>query len=136
MNDEHRSEGRPVLTVRFDDALMFAADLHRHQTRKGTAIPYVSHLLAVASIVLEHGGREDEAIAALLHDGPEDQGGQATLDVIRDRFGESVAGIYQRRRPGPLADTVAEHVERLAAAIHPDGTAAAGGLPGATEAPR
>ena len=58
-------------------ALSFAASLHRDQSRKASDVPYVAHLLAVASIVLEHGGGEDEAIAALLHDAIEDQGGYA-----------------------------------------------------------
>jgi GTP pyrophosphokinase len=81
------------LSVRFEEALVFAAQLHATQTRKGTGIPYVSHLLAVASIVLEHGGDEDEAIAALLHDAIEDQGGVATGEEIRRRFGDRVAEI-------------------------------------------
>jgi (p)ppGpp synthase/HD superfamily hydrolase len=82
-----------MLSPRFTEALAFAAELHRDQVRKGTTIPYVSHLLATASIVLEHGGGEDEAIAALLHDAVEDQGGLPTLERIRARFGEAVAGI-------------------------------------------
>ena len=82
-----------MLTDRFDDALAFAARLHREQTRKGTAIPYVSHLLAVCGLVLENGGDEDAAIGALLHDAVEDQGGRATLDIIRTRYGEAVAAI-------------------------------------------
>ena len=82
-----------VLTSRFDRALVYAHDAHRGQIRKGTAIPYVSHLLAVVSLVLEDGGDEDEAIAALLHDAVEDQGGTARLDDIRDKFGNRVAGI-------------------------------------------
>ncbi len=72
---------------------MYAARLHARQRRKGGPIPYVAHLLAVASLVLEAGGDEDEAIAALLHDAVEDQGGQPTLAAIRARFGERVAGI-------------------------------------------
>jgi len=79
------------LTTRFDDALVFTARLHAQQTRKGTVIPYLSHLLAVASLVIEQGGSEDEAIAALLHDAVEDQGGEATRQEIRRRFGEAVA---------------------------------------------
>jgi (p)ppGpp synthase/HD superfamily hydrolase len=79
--------------MRFDDALVYASQLHRDQARKGTPIPYVSHLLAVAAIVLEHGGTEDEAIAALLHDAVEDQGGAETREAIRVRFGENVADI-------------------------------------------
>jgi (p)ppGpp synthase/HD superfamily hydrolase len=67
------AEARPVLTARFGEALCLAVGLHRRQARKGTAIPYASHLLAVAASVLEHGGGEDQAIAALLHDALEDQ---------------------------------------------------------------
>ena len=70
-----------------------ASQLHASQKRKCTSIPYVSHLLAVSSLVLEHGGGEDQAIAALLHDALEDQGGLPTLDKIRDRFGDVVAKI-------------------------------------------
>lgn len=81
------------LTERFEQALVYAARLHAGQIRKGSGVPYVSHLLAVAGLVLETGGDEDEAIAALLHDGPEDQGGRATLAEIRQRFGQRVAGI-------------------------------------------
>lgn len=82
-----------MLTARFEVALAFAARLHAGQLRKGTQIPYVSHLLAVAGLVLEHGGGEDEAIAALLHDAIEDQGGAATREVIRRLFGEEVTEI-------------------------------------------
>lgn len=82
-----------ALSPRFREALDWAADLHRSQVRKGTDIPYVSHLLAVASLVLEHGGDEDQAIAALLHDAAEDQGGAPILEEIRLRFGDAVAEI-------------------------------------------
>jgi (p)ppGpp synthase/HD superfamily hydrolase len=82
-----------MLTNRYDDAFRYARDLHDGQTRKGTAIPYISHLMTVSAIVLEHGGDEDQAIAALLHDAAEDQGGAATLAAIRERFGDAVAGI-------------------------------------------
>jgi (p)ppGpp synthase/HD superfamily hydrolase len=81
------------LTERFEEALGFAARLHAEQKRKGTEIPYVAHLLAVASIALEHGADEDEAIAALLHDAVEDQGGAETREEIRRRFGDRVAEI-------------------------------------------
>ena len=84
---------RRMLTGRFSEALVLATALHRDQVRKGGAIPYISHLLAVCSIVLEHGGDEDEAIAALLHDGPEDQGGEATLELIGRLFGGRVMSI-------------------------------------------
>lgn len=81
------------LTDRFADALGFAERLHRNQTRKGNKIPYIAHLLAVAATVLEWGGDEDTAIAALLHDAVEDQGGLATADLIRERFGDLVVQL-------------------------------------------
>ena len=81
------------LSPRYEAALVMAAQLHATQKRKGTNIPYVSHLLAVSSLVLEHGGTEDQAIAALLHDAVEDQGGLATLEKIRSHFGNAVAEI-------------------------------------------
>lgn len=81
------------LGSRFHDALVYAAQLHVAQWRKGSGAPYVAHLLGVASIVLEHGGNEDEAIGALLHDAVEDQGGRPRLAEIRERFGPAVAEI-------------------------------------------
>lgn len=81
------------LSTRFEEALVLATCLHADQTRKGTAIPYISHLLAVTAIVLEHGGNEDEAIAALLHDAIEDQGGATTREEIRRQFGDRVVEI-------------------------------------------
>ena len=80
-------------TEKLDEALVYASDIHRDQTRKGTGVPYLTHLLAVAAIVGENGGTEDEVIAALLHDAPEDAGGEARLENIRLRFGGAVAGI-------------------------------------------
>lgn len=82
-----------ILTERFDNALAYASALHRTQVRKGTQIPYISHLMAVSSLVIEHGGNEDQAIAGLLHDAAEDQGGEATLRDIRTRYGDAVADI-------------------------------------------
>lgn len=81
------------LTDRFSEALTLAERLHRAQRRKGGEIPYVSHLLAVTALVLEHGGTQDEAIAALLHDAVEDQGGPATRAAIAARFGEHMARV-------------------------------------------
>ena len=81
------------LTARFAEALKYAAEVHEGQVRKGTNVPYVSHVLAVCSLVLEDGGGEDEAIGALLHDAVEDGGGQPRLDDIRRRFGDRVARI-------------------------------------------
>lgn len=86
-------KAEPVLTERFAKAFDYAFHLHRHQVRKGTPVPYIAHLMAVASLVIENGGDEDEAIAALLHDAVEDQGGQATLAEIRRQFGDRVAEI-------------------------------------------
>lgn len=83
----------PRLGERFDAALGYAAKLHRTQTRKAGDVPYVGHLLSVAGLVIEAGGTEDQAIAALLHDGPEDQGGEQTLAEIRAKFGDAVADI-------------------------------------------
>jgi (p)ppGpp synthase/HD superfamily hydrolase len=82
-----------MLTDRFDDALAYASRIHRGQRRKGTDIPYISHLLGTAAIALENGADEDQAIAALLHDAVEDQGGAARLADIRARFGDRVAEI-------------------------------------------
>lgn len=86
---------RTALTARFRDALGFAAVLHADQVRKGSGIPYVAHLLAVAAIVIEEGGIEDLAIAALLHDAAEDQGGSEILVRIRSLYGESVAAVVE-----------------------------------------
>ena len=84
-----------ALSERFCDALVFAARLHANQRRKLSGEPYVAHLLRVAGIVLEHGADEDEAIAALLHDAVEDQGGAATGRIIGERFGPRVAEIVR-----------------------------------------
>ena len=83
------------LTSRFDQALNYAVLIHAGQTRKGTNIPYLAHLLGVVSIALEHGANEDEAIGALLHDAGEDAGGDGRIEDIRHRFGAAVADIVQ-----------------------------------------
>jgi (p)ppGpp synthase/HD superfamily hydrolase len=83
------------LTNRFSAALTFASQLHATQLRKGSGVPYAAHLLSVTGIVLQYGGREDEAIAALLHDAVEDQGGLPVLEKIRSRFGAEVAAIVE-----------------------------------------
>jgi (p)ppGpp synthase/HD superfamily hydrolase len=95
---EHTEQ--PKLTSRFEEALTYAARAHWRQIRKvapdeagAPEIPYVAHLLAVASLVLEHGGGEDAAIAALLHDVVEDAGGPARRDDVRARFGDEVTRI-------------------------------------------
>jgi (p)ppGpp synthase/HD superfamily hydrolase len=87
---------RPVkLGPRFLRAFEFAAEKHKGQTRKASTIPYIAHLMGVASIVLEAGGDEDLAIAALLHDVVEDCGGASTLKEIRRRFGARVAKVVE-----------------------------------------
>lgn len=83
------------LTVRFQEALVYAATIHAGQLRKETSIPYIAHLLAVTAIALEHGATEDEAIGALLHDAGEDAGGGARIADIRRRFGSAVADIVE-----------------------------------------
>lgn len=82
-----------ILTQRFEQALVYATRLHAQQTRKVTGVPYISHLLSVTALVLEAGGNEDEAIAALLHDAVEDQGGAATRAELCQLFGEQVVAI-------------------------------------------
>lgn len=104
------TSGSPKLSSRFEEALTYAARAHWRHIRKVTPrakgdgepahdptqeIPYVAHLLAVTSLVLEHGGGEDEAIAALLHDAIEDAGGPARRDDIRARFGDEIVRLVE-----------------------------------------
>ena len=93
MEDNQRRDDTRMLTKRFDEAFAFAHDLHRRQTRKAAGTPYIAHLMSVAALVVEHGGDEDQAIAGLLHDAVEDQGGEETLALVRARFGDGVAAI-------------------------------------------
>jgi GTP pyrophosphokinase len=88
-----KSQKVTPLGARFERALLFATRKHAGQHRKGTTVPYVAHLLSVAGLVLEAGGDEDLAIAALLHDVVEDCGGAPMLKEIRRRFGERVAHV-------------------------------------------
>jgi (p)ppGpp synthase/HD superfamily hydrolase len=81
------------MTERFTEAMAYAAELHNEQIRKGSRVPYIAHLLSVTALALEHGANEDEAIAALLHDAIEDQGGDATRQEIRRRFGDTITEI-------------------------------------------
>lgn len=91
-----RDRAHDLMSPTFLDALAYASALHREQRRKGTETPYVSHLLAVAAIVMERGGTETQAVAALLHDAIEDhpRGGK-TRQEIQERFGEDVLAIVQ-----------------------------------------
>ncbi len=110
------------LTSRFAQAVALAVELHGAQRRKVSGGPYVAHLLKVAGIALDHGADEDEAIAALLHDAVEDQGGAAARDEIRRRFGDRVAEIVdavsdtdQTPKP-PWRQRKDRHIEHLASA--------------------
>jgi len=103
-------------------ALVYASRLHRNQNRKGTRVPYITHLLAVAAIVGENGGTENEVVAALLHDAPEDKGGEATLEDVRARFGDEVAKIvagctdtYEDPKP-PWRERKEDYVAHLSGA--------------------
>jgi (p)ppGpp synthase/HD superfamily hydrolase len=88
-----RAQKNSLLGPRFEQAFQFAAQKHSGQTRKASTIPYLAHLIGVASLVLEAGGDEDLAIAALLHDVVEDCGGAPMLRAVRRRFGARVAKI-------------------------------------------
>ena len=105
---------------KFKRAVVYAARVHGDHYRKGTRVPYVTHLLAVAAIVGENGGTEDEVVAALLHDAPEDRGGEARLGDIRLRFGDAVAEIvagctdtYEDPKP-PWRERKERHLAHLA----------------------
>jgi (p)ppGpp synthase/HD superfamily hydrolase len=107
---------------KFERALVYAARVHGDHYRKGTSVPYVTHLLAVAAIVGENGGTEDEVVAALLHDAPEDRGGEARLRDISLRFGDAVAGIvagctdtYEDPKP-PWRERKERHLAHLSGA--------------------
>jgi (p)ppGpp synthase/HD superfamily hydrolase len=89
------SDGSGGFGEAFDRALAYAADLHRADVRKGSGIPYIGHLLGVCALVIEDGGGETEAVAALLHDAAEDHGGAARLEEIRASFGDEVAAIVR-----------------------------------------
>lgn len=84
---------KTFLTEKFETAVVYATRLHANQRRKTSGIPYISHLLSVAALVLEAGGSEEEAIAALLHDAVEDQGGSKTREEILGIFGNEIIAI-------------------------------------------
>jgi (p)ppGpp synthase/HD superfamily hydrolase len=96
MSPKHPTGSTPPFSSHFDDALTYTIRLHASQVRKGSTIPYISHLLAVCSLVIEDGGDEEEAIAALLHDAIEDhpRNGKTSAE-IRSRFGERVLEIVE-----------------------------------------
>jgi len=94
-DDAKLAYSTPKLGARFEDALLFASRKHNGQTRKQSQVPYVAHLLSVTALVLEAGGDEDQAIAAVLHDVVEDCGGAPVLAEMRERFGIRVADIVE-----------------------------------------
>lgn len=99
--------GSGPLSSRYDEALAYASEHHRKQLRKGSRVPYLTHLMSVSALVLEHGGSEDQAIAGLLHDAVEDAPkgtGGTVLTEIRERFGEDVADIVRACSDGLDAD--------------------------------
>jgi (p)ppGpp synthase/HD superfamily hydrolase len=109
-----------TFSKKFAAALGYAAELHARQFRKRTGRPYIGHLLAVTSITIEYGGDEEMAIAALLHDAVEDQGGLPRLREIRRKFGKRVAHIvdgctdsYTQPKP-PWLERKRAYVARVA----------------------
>lgn len=115
------TKGKSLVTHRFIEALGYAARLHANQVRKRTERPYIGHLLSVTSIVIEYGGDEEMAIAALLHDAVEDQGGMSRLREIRRKFGARVARIvdgctdsYTEPKP-PWRERKRAYIRRVAA---------------------
>jgi (p)ppGpp synthase/HD superfamily hydrolase len=120
----------PTLTSRFQRAFTLASEIHATQLRKGTTVPYITHLMSVSALVLEHGGDEDAAIAGLLHDAVEDSGdGAATAVLIRQAFGEHVAdivlacsdaiGVEGQHKP-PWRERKASYIAHLAEQTDPD----------------
>ncbi len=110
------------LTERYADAVAYSATAHAAQRRKGTDIPYIAHLIAVSGSVIEAGGDEDQAIAGLLHDVVEDQGGLYRADDVRARFGDRVVDIVlgcsdstveDRKDKLPYAKRKAAHIAHL-----------------------
>jgi (p)ppGpp synthase/HD superfamily hydrolase len=116
------------LTEHFDRAVRYANRIHADQTRKGTDVPYMTHLLGVASLVLENGAQsEEEVIGALLHDAAEDQGGRPRLEDIREQFGEQVAHIvdactdsYESPKP-PWRERKEAYVTHVRERVEPGG---------------
>lgn len=100
----HPERPSAFLTRRFAEAVAYATALHATHVRKQTSVPYIGHLLGVASLVIEAGGDEDMAIAGLLHDAAEDQGGEARLDDIEARFDARVARIVRSCSDTLVAD--------------------------------
>jgi (p)ppGpp synthase/HD superfamily hydrolase len=115
---EGRVRMQSSLTGRFYRALVYVAAAHANQCRQGTKVPYVAHLLMAAGLVLDHGGNENEAIAALLHDTVAYQGGERRLRDIQQQFGDEVAAIVRAcsdidRDPEPWRQRTVHYLEHL-----------------------
>ena len=108
------------LSKRFLAAMEYATDLHKDQTRKSTDITYICHPMGVASLVLEAGGDEDLAIAALLHDIPEDCGGEARLIEISQMFGKRVERIVRGCSDSLVEDPEEKAPWRVRKEVHID----------------
>jgi (p)ppGpp synthase/HD superfamily hydrolase len=116
----------PPLYSRFEDALLYAIRLHRNDLRKGSTIPYIAHLLSVCALVLEDGGDEEEAIAALLHDALEDHPQEASREDMEKRFGPRVLSLvegstdtppgYKGGKKPPWKDRKRTYIERVRSA--------------------
>lgn len=117
-------EGQPkvILTGKYVKAISYANKHHKKQARKKTLIPYMSHCLAVSSLVLEAGGDEDQSIAGLLHDVAEDCGGEPRLVEIYNFFGRRVEKIVRgcsdsltksHENKAPWKERKVEHLEKL-----------------------
>lgn len=124
-----RAATAPLLTSRFQQGFALASQVHATQVRKGTTTPYLAHLMSVSALVLEHGGDEDSAIAALLHDAVEDAAdGTAMAVTIRDQFGDHIADIVLAcsdaiavpgRPKAPWRERKTSYLARLAAETDP-----------------
>ncbi|MCP4697273.1 MAG: HD domain-containing protein [Gammaproteobacteria bacterium] len=118
-----------LIGSRFKDALLYAVEIHGNDLRKGASIPYISHLLSVCALVLEDGGDEEEAIAALLHDSLEDHPEKVTKSILDSRFGSRVARLvelcsdtpsdYQGGPKPPWHERKTAYVERLRKEVYP-----------------
>lgn len=121
-----------LLSPKFNEALLYAGELHGRQRRKGSGIPFLAHLLGVAAIVLEDGGDEEEGIAALLHDAVEDHPRAGLTErEIHERFGDRVHRIVmtctepdphalEQGRKGPWEERKQRYIEQLRATTYTD----------------
>jgi (p)ppGpp synthase/HD superfamily hydrolase len=114
-------DAAPALTERFLAAVALAEEIHGRQRRVGTEVPYMAHLLVVSGLVLEDGGDEEEAIAAMLHDSVEDGGGRPLLERIQRSFGPRVAAIVEACTDNLDVDADEPWIERKQRYLAPAG---------------